>query len=120
VDEAVAHLKAALAFDPRYSAAWKLLGKALHDTGALTEALETYRQGIAHAEAKGDIQAAKEMTRIRQAHRQATGRRVTRSSPSATIHPIGFTESGARHGTNGALRETRPRGRRHGLSTAAR
>jgi predicted Zn-dependent protease len=55
------HLQAALAFDPRYSAAWKLLGKALSEAGALAEALETYRQGIAAAEAKGDIQAAKEM-----------------------------------------------------------
>lgn len=61
VDEAVAHLKAALAFDSRYSAAWKALGKALHESGALAEALETYRQGMANAEAKGDIQAAKEM-----------------------------------------------------------
>ena len=62
VDAAVAHLKAALAFDPRYSAAWKTLGKAQHESGPLAEALETYRQGIAHAEAKGDIQAAKEMS----------------------------------------------------------
>jgi predicted Zn-dependent protease len=61
VDEAVAHLKVALAFDPRYSAAWKVLGKAQHESGALADALETYRQGIANAEAKGDIQAAKEM-----------------------------------------------------------
>jgi predicted Zn-dependent protease len=60
-DEAIAHLKAALAFDPRYSAAWKVLGKAQHDSGSLAEALETYRLGIANAEAKGDIQAAKEM-----------------------------------------------------------
>lgn len=60
-DEAVAHLKAALAFDPAYSAAWKVLGKAQNEAGALAEALETYRQGIANAEAKGDIQAAKEM-----------------------------------------------------------
>jgi len=56
------HLQAALAFDPKYSAAWKLLGKALSEAGALAEARETFRQGIAAAEAKGDIQAAKEMT----------------------------------------------------------
>ena len=47
---------------PRYSAAWKVLGKALHESGALTEAREAYREGIAAAEARGDIQAAKEMT----------------------------------------------------------
>lgn len=59
--EAIAHLKAALVFDPNYSAAWKSLGKAQHEAGALAEALDTYRQGIGHAEARGDIQAAKEM-----------------------------------------------------------
>jgi len=59
--EAVVHLRQAVSQDPRYSAAWKLLGKALDETGALAEALETYRQGIAAAESKGDIQAAKEM-----------------------------------------------------------
>jgi Tfp pilus assembly protein PilF len=62
LDEARVHLRAALAFDPRYSAAWKLLGRAESEAGAFAEARETYRQGIAAAEAKGDIQAAKEMT----------------------------------------------------------
>ena len=51
-----------MAFDPRYSAAWKLLGKAESEAGLLIEARATYRQGIAAAEARGDIQAAKEMT----------------------------------------------------------
>jgi Flp pilus assembly protein TadD len=55
------HLRAALVFDPDYSAAWKLLGKSLADAGRADEALVAYRQGIAAAEAKGDIQAAKEM-----------------------------------------------------------
>jgi predicted Zn-dependent protease len=60
-DTAVVHLRQAVGHDPRYSAAWKLLGKALSETGALAEALAAYRQGIAAAEAKGDVQAAKEM-----------------------------------------------------------
>ncbi len=59
--DACAHLRAALAFDPAYSAAWKLLGKALAEAGDAAEALAVYRQGIAAAEAKGDLQAAKEM-----------------------------------------------------------
>ena len=62
LDDAAAHLQAALVFDPRYSAAWKLLGRAQSEAGLLTDARATYRQGIAAAEAKGDIQAAKEMT----------------------------------------------------------
>ena len=44
-----------------FSAAWKLLGKALTDADHLQEALASYRQGIAVAEARGDIQAAKEL-----------------------------------------------------------
>lgn len=55
------HLEAALAFDPRHSAAWKLLGKTLAESGNLVEALATYRRGIAAAEEKGDLQAVKEM-----------------------------------------------------------
>lgn len=55
------HLEAALAFDPRHSAAWKLLGKTLAESGEQTAALETYRRGIAAAEEKGDLQAVKEM-----------------------------------------------------------
>jgi len=56
------HLRAAVERDPNYSAAWKLLGKALADCGEPQAALQAYRQGIAVAEAKGDKQAAKEMT----------------------------------------------------------
>lgn len=58
---AAEHLRHAVTHDPRYSAAWKLLGRALAQAGALAEALEAYRQGSAVAEARGDVQAAKEM-----------------------------------------------------------
>ena len=58
---ACAHLQRAVEHDPAYSAAWKLLGKALTDDAKPQEALAAYRQGIAVAEAKGDKQAAKEM-----------------------------------------------------------
>jgi predicted Zn-dependent protease len=59
---AVPHLQKAVEHDPKYSAAWKLLGKALNESGDPQGALAAYRQGIAVANAKGDIQAAKEMT----------------------------------------------------------
>jgi predicted Zn-dependent protease len=48
--------------DSQYSAAWKALGKALSESGDLAGALAAYERGIAVAETKGDIQAAKEMT----------------------------------------------------------
>lgn len=48
--------------DSHYSAAWKALGKALADGGLHVEALAAYERGISVAEAKGDIQAAREMT----------------------------------------------------------
>lgn len=60
--QAIAHLREAVTRDPRYSAAWKLLGKALADSGDAHGALEAYRQGIGVAEERGDRQAAKEMT----------------------------------------------------------
>lgn len=58
---AAEHLRLAVEHDAQYSAAWKLLGKALTDSAAWSEALAAYRQGIAVAEARGDKQAAKEM-----------------------------------------------------------
>ena len=58
---AIAHLRQAVVFDPTYSAAWKMLGKALVETGRDQEALSAYRDGIATAEKKGDKQAMKEM-----------------------------------------------------------
>ncbi|HPP47306.1 MAG TPA: tetratricopeptide repeat protein [Accumulibacter sp.] len=58
---AAQRLQEALDRDPGFSAAWKLLGKALHDSGRAEAALAAYRQGIAVAEGKGDRQAAKEM-----------------------------------------------------------
>ena len=48
--------------DPGFSAAWKLLGKALADSGQPAEALAAWRTGIEAAERKGDKQAGKEMT----------------------------------------------------------
>lgn len=59
---AAEHLRRAVEHDPKYSAAWKLLGRALAEAEAWQDALAAYRQGIAVAEARGDVQAAKEMT----------------------------------------------------------
>jgi len=59
--KAAEHLRRAVEHDPKYSAAWKLLGRALTDMEAWQDALAAYRQGIAVAEARGDKQAAKEM-----------------------------------------------------------
>jgi Tfp pilus assembly protein PilF len=59
---AVEAFRHAVSFDPHYSAAWKLLGKAClaaHDDAAAADA---WRQGIAVAQQRGDKQAEKEMT----------------------------------------------------------
>lgn len=58
---AVEHLARAVELDPRYTAAWKMYGKALLDAGRPDDALAAYRQGIDVAAAKGDKQAEKEM-----------------------------------------------------------
>ncbi|UGB38191.1 tetratricopeptide repeat protein [Frateuria soli] len=60
--EAVEELRRALAFDPAYSAAWKLLGKACLAMDDRRGAAEAWRQGIAAAHQRGDKQAEKEMT----------------------------------------------------------
>ena len=59
---AATHLRAAVAHDPCYSAAWKLLGKALEAGGERDAAAAAYRSGIEAATERGDKQAAKEMT----------------------------------------------------------
>jgi Tfp pilus assembly protein PilF len=59
--KAAEHLRAAVAQDPGYSAAWKLLGKALTDCADAPAAMDAYRNGIEAAERNGDKQAAKEM-----------------------------------------------------------
>jgi len=60
-DKAAEHLRQAVAKDPKYSAAWKLLGKALADSGQKEYAIKAYEDGIKVAEEKGDKQAVKEM-----------------------------------------------------------
>jgi len=59
--QAAEHLRAAVERDPKYSAAWKLLGRALAESGDKPAALVAYQRGITAAQARGDIQAAKEM-----------------------------------------------------------
>lgn len=58
---AARELQQALQFDPRYSAAWKLLGKARLAADDRAAAAEAWRQGIAVAQERGDKQAEKEM-----------------------------------------------------------
>lgn len=58
---AVAEFRAALEFDPDYSAAWKMLGRALSDANDNASAIDAYEKGIAVANQRGDKQAAREM-----------------------------------------------------------
>jgi Flp pilus assembly protein TadD len=60
-ERAAQHLREAVRHDPAYSAAWKLLGKALAQLGREAEAAQAYRSGIEAAERRGDKQAAREM-----------------------------------------------------------
>jgi predicted Zn-dependent protease len=59
--DAATHLRRAVELDGDYTAAWKLLGRALSDDGRPDAALAAYREGIAVAQRKGDKQAGKEM-----------------------------------------------------------
>lgn len=60
-DGAITQLRAALDFDAGYSAAWSLLGKACRESGDTQAAADAWRQGIATADTRGDVQAAKAM-----------------------------------------------------------
>jgi predicted Zn-dependent protease len=60
-EAAATHLACAVEHDAGYSAAWKLLGRALADAGKPEEAALAWSRGIETAEARGDVQAAKEM-----------------------------------------------------------
>lgn len=59
--QAVIHLRQAVALNPTYSAAWKILGRALVKNDEETAAIDAYRRGIKVANENGDKQAAKEM-----------------------------------------------------------
>ena len=71
---AAEHLREAVRQDPEYSAAWKILGKALQALEDFSGACSAFEQGIEIAERKGDIQAAREMrVFLRRAQKSATG-----------------------------------------------
>jgi tetratricopeptide (TPR) repeat protein len=70
---AIAQFERALAFDANYSAAWKFLGRALLDAGRPDDAASAWDQGIAAAEARGDVQAAREMRVFRKRIARGTG-----------------------------------------------
>ena len=59
--EAAMELRRAVEFDPAYSAAWKLLGRALVEAGDPVQARNAWCDGIAAAGRAGDVQAQKEM-----------------------------------------------------------
>jgi predicted Zn-dependent protease len=74
--DAAIELRRAVEFDPAYSAAWKLLGRALVEAGDPAQARLAWRDGIAAAGRAGDVQAQKEM--------QVFVRRLDRSGGDST------------------------------------
>ncbi len=60
-EQAQAHLRAALAFDPGYSVAWKWLGKACLGAGDVQGARAAWESGLQAAQARGDQQVVKEI-----------------------------------------------------------
>lgn len=61
IEDAIIHLARALDMDSGYSAAWKAYGKVLAEAGRTEDAAQAFTTGIGVAEARGDIQAAREM-----------------------------------------------------------
>ena len=71
-ERAAVHLAEAVRLDPAYSAAWKLYGRALAGAGRHPEAIDAYDRGIAAAQSRGDVQAAKEMQVFRRRSEKAS------------------------------------------------
>lgn len=63
--EAIDHLQIAVELKPDYSAAWRVLGRALAANDQLQEAKLAFDQGERVAEANGDKQTAKEINVFR-------------------------------------------------------
>jgi len=80
-ERAIEHLEVAVGLDPDYSAAWKLLGKALADAHREADALAAYRKGIQVAEQRGDMQALKEMSVFARRLETRQGRASTMRKP---------------------------------------
>lgn len=60
-EAAAEHLAQAVKQDQEHSASWKQYGKALAQLKRVEEARYAYQKGITVADARGDVQAAKEM-----------------------------------------------------------
>jgi len=58
---AITHLREAVKLKPDYSAAWRVLGRALAANDQLNEARDAFDEGERVAEANGDKQTAKEI-----------------------------------------------------------
>ena len=71
---AVDHLRRAVEMNAKYSAAWKLLGKASIATGDAEGALAAYRSGVVAAQQMGDKQTLREMQVFIRRLEQAAGR----------------------------------------------
>lgn len=61
-EDAALHLRHCVEQDPKYSAAWKLLGLALRQSNDLESARSAWERGIKAAAEKGDKQSEREMT----------------------------------------------------------
>ena len=69
---------------PRDTAAWKLLGRALIESGDHIAALAAYEQGVVVAQNRGDIQAAREMS--------VFSRRIKNAMATAAVTPTARKE----------------------------
>src|SRR5215470_7014208 len=79
---ALRHAEAAVALDATYSAGWKVLAQARAAAGDEPGAIEGYRRGIEVADARGDRQAAKEMTVfLRRLEKRADAKPPQRDDP---------------------------------------
>lgn len=85
--QAAGCFRAAVEYDAKYSAAWKLLGKALAENGEIEAALAAFAKGITVAEDRGDVQAAKEMGVFAKRLRKQMGESGSKAEGQARAKP---------------------------------
>ena len=73
-DQAVDPLRRAIALNPGYGAAYRDLGRALMDSGALEEAAQVLESGIEPCERAGDLQTVREIESFLRRAQRALGR----------------------------------------------
>ena len=112
-DQATAPLRKAIALQPGYGAAYRDLGRALFDAGALEEAADVLEAGIDPAEKAGDLQTVREIESFLRRAQRALGREPLPASGKPTGRDEVLASSGSSPEATAEAREVYRQGFEH-------